>query len=85
MNLTTANKTVGGIKRLGRKQKTKIMKVKLKDESERISFNGRSADITKETLTMERYEWVKQNHPSLVSRFELIEETVTESKPKKAE
>jgi hypothetical protein len=34
---------------------------------------------------MERYEWVKQNHPSLLSRFELIEETVTESKPKKAE
>ncbi len=45
------------------------MTVKLKDETERISFNGRSADITKDNLTLERFEWVKANHPALVSRF----------------
>lgn len=51
-----------------------MAQVKLKDETERISFNGRSADITKENLTWERFEWVKANHPALVSRFEVIEE-----------
>lgn len=51
-----------------------MAQVKLKDESERITFNGRSADITKENLTWDRYVWVKANHPALVSRFEVIED-----------
>lgn len=50
------------------------MIVKMKDESEVITFNGRAADITKENLTVERFEWVKKNHPALISRFEVIEE-----------
>lgn len=54
-----------------------MAQVKLKDETERITFNGRSADITKENLTWERYEWVKANHPALVSKF-----VVTEDEPK---
>lgn len=80
MNLTT--KTVGG-KRRGRKTKLKIMIVKMKDESEVITFNGRAADITKENLTMERFEWVKKHHPALLSRFEVIEEKKEEAKDKK--
>lgn len=61
-----------------------MAQVKLKDETERITFNGRSAEITKENLTWEKYEWVKLNHPALVPRFEVIEEK-SEPKAKKAE
>jgi hypothetical protein len=59
------------------------MTVKLKDESARITFNGRAAEITKDTLTPERYEWVKANHPNLLSQFEVIEDV--KEKAKKAE
>lgn len=57
-----------------------MAQVKLKDETERISFNGRSADITKDNLTLERFEWVKANHPALVSRFEVIEDEQPKAK-----
>jgi hypothetical protein len=58
------------------------MQVKLKDENARITFNGRAADITKETLTLERYEWVKSNHPALLAQFEVIEDKEVKSKTK---
>jgi len=61
-----------------------MAKVKLKDETERITFQGRAADITKESLTWERYEWVKANHPALVVRFEVIEDKEV-AKPKSKE
>jgi len=51
-----------------------MAQVKLKDETERITFQGRAADITKESLTWERYEWVKANHPALVTRFVVTED-----------
>lgn len=50
------------------------MTVKLKDESERITFLGRAQEITKDNLTLERYEWVKKTHPALLDRFEVIED-----------
>jgi hypothetical protein len=61
-----------------------MAQVKLKDETERITFQGRAADITKESLTWERYEWVKANHPALVVRFEVTEEKEV-AKPKSKE
>jgi len=62
-----------------------MAQVKLKDETERITFQGRAAEITKDSLTWERYEWVKQNHPALLNRFEVIEDVKDTSKAKKAE
>ncbi len=61
------------------------MQVKLKDEGERITFLGRAQEITKDNLTLERYEWVKKNHPALLDRFEIIEEVKAEPKAKKSE
>jgi hypothetical protein len=61
------------------------MQVKLKDESARITFNGRAADITKDNLTPERYEWVKANHPNLLNQFEVIEEPKSKQNGKEKE
>ena len=61
------------------------MQVKLKDEGDRITFLGRAQEITKDNLTLERFEWVKKNHPALIDRFEVIEDVKSEPKAKKSE
>ena len=58
------------------------MQVKLKDEGDRITFLGRAQEITKDNLTLERFEWVKKNHPALIDRFEVIEDVKSEPKKK---
>ena len=54
--------------------------VKLKDEGERITFGSRHAEINSSNLTMDRYNWLIENHPTLADRFEVTEEPIKPSR-----